>query len=299
MKHYVSIVAPAYNEGENIRACVNSLKAQDFPKEDFEIILVDNNSPDNTLEIIKSLDVIYTVEHKRGRSEARNAGIRMAKGDIIALIDSDCVAGNNWLNHIVSAFADPAVGCVAGEIVPVENRKASTLERYLIKIDHLSQKEHIEHSFLPYAATANAAYRKEVFDNVGLFAENMSSEEDADLSWRMQLFTDYKVAYVPEALVFHRHESSLKELFRQKRRHAYSSVNLYKIYKEYGHSEVKCLRKIYWQYLSIFRRWVKLILYRRHNKLGPSPVNEYQLILETAEKLGLIQGSLRHKVWYV
>lgn len=299
MKHYVSIVAPAYNEGENIRPCVNSLKAQDFPKERFEIIIVDNNSTDNTLEIIKGLDVIHTIENRKGRGEARNAGIRMAKGDIIALIDSDCVAERNWLSHIVSAFADPNIGCVAGEIVAVENENSSMLERYLIKKGHLSQKEHVEHPFCPYAATANAAYRRDVFNKIGLFAEKMSSEEDADLSWRMQLFTDYRVAYVPEAVVFHPYEASLKELFKQKRRHAYSGVNLYKIYKEYRKSEVKSLKNLYWEYHSIFRRWLKVLRYKLQNNPGPCPVNKYQLILETAQKMGLIQGSLRHRVWYV
>ncbi len=299
MKHYVSIVAPAYNEGENIRACINSLKAQDFPKERFEIIIVDNNSTDNTLEIIKNLDVIYTIEHRKGRGEARNAGIMMAKGDIIALIDSDCVAEKNWLNYIVSAFADPNVGCVAGEIVAVENENSSMLEQYLIRKGHLSQKEHTEHPFLPYAATANAAYRREVFNKIGLFAEKMSSEEDADLSWRMQLSTDYRVAYVPEAVVFHPYEASSKELFKQKRRHAYSGVNLYKIYKNYRRGEVKSLKKLYWEYQSILRRWVKLLRYKLEKNPGACPINEYQLILETAQKVGLIQGSLRHRVWYV
>lgn len=295
----ISVVVPAYNEGNNIVACVNSLKAQNFPKTDYEIIVVDNNSTDNTLDVVKNLGVIDTVEYTKGPAAAKNAGISLATGNIITFIDGDCIATNNWLKNILSGFEDPDVGCVAGGIMAMEDKNLSPLERFLIKKGHLAQAQHIENSFLPFAATANAAYRKEVFDKIGLFDEGLFVGEDADLSWRMQLSTEYKVRYVPDAVVFHPYESKPRELFRQKRRHAYGSVMLYKKYKKYRREEVKNLKETYWQYRSIIRRWVKLLLYKLQNKPGPSPVNEYQLILETAQKIGLVQGSLRHRVWYV
>ncbi len=181
----------------------------------------------------------------------------------------------------------------------MEDDGLSPLEKFLIKKGHLSQAQHIENSFLPFAATANAAYRKEVFDKIGLFDEKLLIGEDADLSWRMQLFTNYKVRYIPDAAVFHPYESRPKELFKQKRRHAYGSVMLYKKYKKYRQKETKSLKQTYWEYMSIARRWVNLFLYKLQKNPGACPINEYQLILETAQKVGLIQGSLRHRVWYV
>ena len=295
----ISIVIPAYNEGNNIFSCVNSLKAQNLPRNDYEIIVVDNNSTDNTLEILKNLGVIQTVEDEKGPAAAKNAGIPLAKGNIIAFIDGDCIATKDWLKNIASGFEKSDVGCVAGGITAMEDDNLSPLERFLIKKGHLSQAQHIENSFLPFAATANAAYRKEVFDRIGLFDEGLLIGEDADLSWRMQLFTDYKLRYVPDAAVFHPYESKPKELFRQKRRHAYGSVMLYKKYRKYRQKEVKSLKQAYWEYRSIINRWIKLLLYKLHKNPGPCPVNKYQLILETAQKVGLIQGSLRHGVWYI
>ena len=295
----VSVVIPAYNEGNNILACVNSLKGQSFPKGDYEIIVVDNNSTDNTLELIKKLGVVYTVEYKKGPAAAKNAGIPLANGNIIAFIDGDCIATKEWLKNIVSGFEKSNVGCVAGGITAMEDDNLSPLENFLIKKGHLSQAQHIENPFLPFAATANAAYQKEVFDKVGLFDAKLLIGEDADLSWRMQLFTNYKVRYIPEAAVFHPYESKPKELFRQKRRHAYGSVMLYKKYRKYRQKEVKDLKQTYWEYRSIINRWIKLLLYKLQRNTGACPINEYQLILETAQKVGLIQGSLRHRVWYV
>lgn len=300
----VSIVIPTYNEGDNIEVCINSLKNQNFPSESYEIIVVDNNSNDNTLDIVKNLDVIQTVEYKGGPAAAKNAGISLAKGNIIAFIDGDCIATKEWLKNIVSGFGKADIGCIAGSISAMEDDNLSPMERFLIKKGHLSQAQHIEHPFLPFAATANVAYRKEVFDKIGLFDEKLFVGEDADLSWRMQLFTNYKIKYIPDAAVFHPYESKLKKLFRQKRRHAYGSVMLYKKYKRYRQEEIKSLKQTYWEYRSIVGRWRQLVFYKLKKYLFGSssmsaPIDEYQLILETAWKIGLIQGSIRHRIWYV
>jgi len=299
MKQFVSIVTPAYNEGDNIRKCITSLLDQDFPHQDYEIIVVDNNSSDNTAEVIKGLDVTYAFEGKQGCGEARNCGIRQAKGDIIVLIDSDCIADPQWLGKMVRAFDDPAIGCAAGEISIANRDNLSDLEIFLLKEGFLSQKPHIEHPFLPYAATANAAYRKDVFDGIGLFTEGMNSEEDADLTWRMQLETDYKVAYVPDALISHPYESSLRELFKQKRRHAFSSVNLHKIYGQYQATNKKSTKELYWEYRSIVRRWIQLSMQEFRGTSNIPQEKKYRLVIETANKVGLLQGSIKNRVWHV
>lgn len=296
----VSIVIPAYNEGNNIVACVNSLKAQDFSNSEYEIIVADNNSTDNTLDLVKDLGVRYTVENTKGPAAAKNAGISMAQGDIIAFVDGDCVAARNWLTTIVAGFQDPEVGCVAGAIRPMEERDSSPLQQFLIQKQYLAQAQHIRNPFLPFAAAANAAYRQAIFYRIGLFDKKLLIGEDTDLSWRMQLFANYRVHYAPDAIVFHPYESERKALFRQKRRHACGSVLLYKKYKKYWNQrEHKTLKQVYWEYTSIIRRWVSLIHHRLIDKGDGSPVDEHQLLLETAWKVGLLQGSLRHVVWYV
>lgn len=306
MNPYVSIVIPAYNESDNILACINSLKSQNFPNDNYEIIVVDNNSTDNTREILKSLDVAHTIEYRKGPAAAKNAGIKLAKGEIIVFIDGDCVASNEWLDNMVAGFKDSKVGCVAGEIRirTVKNQTLSALERYLIKKGHLSQKSNVKHHFLPFAATANVAYRREVIEEIGLFDNNLIIGEDVDLSWRMQLFTEFKLKYVPKAIVFHPCQSSPRSLFRQKRQHAYGAVALYKKYRKYRLRESNNLRQTYWEYRSIISRCVKLLFYKLQKNFMKkntvqAPVNEYQLLLEIASKVGQIHGSLTYRIWFV
>ncbi len=301
---YVSIVMAAYNEEKDLGRCIESLKNQDYPKYKIEIIVVDNNSTDRTAEIIKSHGARYILETNRGRAEARNTGIRLARGDIIVIIDADCVAESGWMRRLVAGFVDPRVGIVAGEIKCLETEGLADLEKFLLKKDYLAQKQHIEHPFLPYAATANAAYRKELFNKIGYFTLGMTGEDDADFSWRMQLETFYKVAYAPDSIVYHSYEANINEIYKQKKRHAIGYVNLYHIYRKYRSDEKKRLKKIYWEYHSIAGRWLKLLFYRFKNKITGSnsaspPLDEFQLIFETGWKIGLIKGSFKYKVWFI
>lgn len=295
-KPAISIVIPCFNEAENIGKCIDSVKMQQYNSQ-FEIIAVDNGSTDDTVKIIKDKGIILEHAERKGPAPAKNEGIKKAKGDIIVFIDADCIAHPVWLKNIVEPFRNSEIGCVAGEIVACEPK--TRIEHFLIKKKHLSQSVNINHTFLSYAATANAAYRKEIFEKVGLFDEALFTGEDADMSWRMQLETNYKVRYSPEALVYHPHETSLKALYKQKKRHAYGGVALYKKYKNLWPEQHKSVRKIYWEYYSIVRRLARFAINYLFNKSQVLDEPHFQIILEAGSKLGLITGSLRYRVWYI
>ncbi len=115
----VSVVIATRNRAESLRDTLDSLTRQSRKPD--EVVVVDNASSDHTRDIalnfVDSLNLKYVYEAKRGIPHARNAGIQNAGGDIIAFIDDDCVADENWLRQLEIPFIkDPHVGVVGGEI---------------------------------------------------------------------------------------------------------------------------------------------------------------------------------------
>ena len=115
LKYKMSVVIPAYNEENYISQCIESLKKQrcNF---DFEIIVVDNNSTDNTIKKISNLDVKIFKESKQGVGAARNKGTSEVVGEIIVHLDADSRASENYLQAVKEYFdKDKNLVCLGGQ----------------------------------------------------------------------------------------------------------------------------------------------------------------------------------------
>ncbi|MFP4579311.1 MAG: glycosyltransferase [Candidatus Sumerlaeia bacterium] len=212
---FVSIVVPAYNAETHIRACLESLLAQEYPTGKMERVIVDNMSTDNTINIIRQYGMEPLRCEKRGPSAARNSGIQKASGEIVAFLDSDAIADPQWLKELVAGFEDPAIWAIGGKIEPARIESGPELHAQLTRM--LDQEKHLAEKgtfMLPFVATANAAFRKKALMAVGGFDENFLVGEDADLCWRLQE-TGGKLAYAEQARVRHYHRSQRPQYFRQ------------------------------------------------------------------------------------
>jgi len=229
----ISIVVPVLNAGSYIRECIKSLIRQDFPNDQYEIIVVDNGSDDNTMSILEEYKRCITIIHesKKGSYIARNTGINVCRGKIIAFTDGDCVANENWLKELYQGFSSDNIGCVVGAINPYPGK--SLVEIYSKNKDILDQKTTLDSRFMPYGQTANVGFRKEVFEKIGLFDEEFVSGGDADIAWRMQLNTSYKLIYCPTSIVEHHHRTTFKGLFKQQFRYGFGRIELYKKYGDH------------------------------------------------------------------
>lgn len=238
-----SIVIPVHNGGTFFRKCLASLVALNFDPSKYEIIVVDNMSTDETMDIIRDANVTFLRETKFQSSyAARNTGIRAAKGNMIVFTDADCIAHPDWLNAIYRASGDHAVGCFAGEILSYEPHTA--VERFSDSIGLLRQRGPLSGwHFKPYAQTANAAYRREVFDRIGLFDPTMKSGGDAAIAWRMLAATHYKIAFVPEAIVYHHHRSDVGSLWSQFRRYGTGKMSWALDQPEYAAPDIANLQE--------------------------------------------------------
>ena len=127
----ISIVVPAYNEENNLPACLDSLRAQDFTGT-CEIIVVDNASRDRTAEVARGYGVTLITCEKRGAFFARAAGAAVAKGEIIAQADADTIYPANWLSSFVRRFEENKEAvAVGGRFVYINPPWWAPLERFV------------------------------------------------------------------------------------------------------------------------------------------------------------------------
>lgn len=185
----------------------------EYPQDIFEIIIVDNKSTDNTKEIVKRYPVKLLEENEVQSSyAARNKGIKYASGDILAFIDSDCIASPRWLIEGVRPFSDNA-DLVGGKVEFYFSKRKTASEMY-DSITNMQIKHNIKERNV--AKTANLFVKASLFDEVGMFPHHATS--GGDVQWTaMATRAGYKLVYAPDAIVKHP-TRTLKELLKKQYR---------------------------------------------------------------------------------
>lgn len=228
----VSVIVPVYNGEKVIGSCLKSLLNQNYPKKNYEIIVVDDGSTDNSVEVVKKFKRVKLIRQKhKGPAAARNLGVKHAKGSIVLFTDADCIPSRNWIKSMVEPFKDKQVVGVAGTYKTLN--KESLVARfagYEIEERHEKMKEN---KTIDFIGTYSAAYRKNVFLKFGGFDESftMASGEDPELSFRLSK-AGLKMVFQPKAWVWHRHPDTLIKYLRQKFWRGYWRVFLYKKHRE-------------------------------------------------------------------
>ncbi|MGH7410496.1 MAG: glycosyltransferase, partial [Candidatus Methylomirabilis sp.] len=184
-----------------------------FPAEEREIIVVDNGSTDRTAEIVKRYPVRYLWEERRGAASARNRGIEASQGKILAFTNADCVVTTEWLTELTRGFDEDGIGAVEGKTVAYP--PVTSAERYRAMTRSSSHQGRHASPLAPYVSTANVAFRREVFDRIGLFDPRLEGALDNDFTVRFFQGTDLTLRYNPKAIVFLRHRRTGTDFFRQ------------------------------------------------------------------------------------
>jgi GT2 family glycosyltransferase len=228
----VAVVVPVCNGAATIRTCVEALLALDYPAEAREIVVVDNRSTDDTRAIVSGYPVVLLEETaKQSSYAARNRGVAATATPLVAFTDADCVPDPGWLRALVTPFAAADAGGVAGGIEAYQARTA--VERYQAR-RALRAERAFAHPVLPFAQTANAAYRRTVFERLGGFDASLVFGGDLDFAWRMQREGGSRLVFAPEALVRHRHRTTWRGLFRLYAKNAVANCLLARRYPHYA-----------------------------------------------------------------
>ena len=218
----ISLILCTYNRCESLRVVLGSLAQLRAPSDAaWELIVVDNNCSDDSAEAIKIFaansrtSVQYIFEPRQGLSHARNAGIRAARGDVIAFTDDDVTAHPHWLYELEKVFNKYDCQGVGGKIIPVwggekpcwmqGERAFSFRSGAIVSFDQGAEPHEL--NIAPVGA--NMAYKKAVFEEYGLFRTDLGKRGTdpmvgEEVEFCMRLFrAGAKVVYAPRAIVYH------------------------------------------------------------------------------------------------
>ena len=195
---FVSVVIPHYNDLAALTNCVRLLEQQTYPRARFEIIVADNNSKCG-LDAVRAAapTATVTLASEQGAGPARNVGISISSGEIIALIDSDCQPDSQWLRRGVEALG--AFDFVGGKVIAScrDAQRPNPVEAFEM-VFALDFKRYIEK--VGFTGTGNMFVSRGVFDAVGPFRSGLS--EDMEWSFRARA-KGYRIGYAPLAVVEH------------------------------------------------------------------------------------------------
>jgi glycosyltransferase involved in cell wall biosynthesis len=235
-KPQLSIIVASYDSGNLIKSCLESLKNQNTDQP-FEIIVVSSSS-DGVANLIKQTfpDVrLYQFPKRKFCGDARNIGLSVAKGELIAFIDADCRADQNWANQIIKAHQSPPLA-IGGAIANGNPESPVGWAAYFCEFSQWMPGFPIRN--MADIAGANMSYKKKAFEEYGLFIEGTYSS-DTEFHWRLEK-NGRVLQFVPSILVFHHNIDQLGKFLRH----------------EFEHGRYFARVRMNSQYFSKSRRWI-------------------------------------------
>lgn len=233
---FVTVIVPAKDRKDALAECLDSVFSQDYPADRIETIVCDDGSRDGTrnLEQLHACRLFINQE-SRGQSYCRNLAANSAKGEILAFLDSDCVAGRTWLRDLVPCFRWDRIGAVGGYVDGYSIR--SGLDRYDRMFSSLNLGPYIQWGTNDgsdfYIPTCNMLIKKDIFLKMGGLRESLHLGEDVDFCWRMRKTGKYAL-YVPCGEVRHKHRNRLGPMLRRRLDYGTSEATLYKFHRDKG-----------------------------------------------------------------
>jgi cellulose synthase/poly-beta-1,6-N-acetylglucosamine synthase-like glycosyltransferase len=244
-----SVVVVAYNEEWTISDCLRSLIAQDYPKESFEIIVVDGCSEDQTPDIVRGfmnkepgVTVRLVSNPKRTIASNRNMGIREASFEYVAFTDADCISPPDWLKKLSSGFQYNAEKCQLAA-VGGGNRSDETLgkislaigfafQSYISGLGTVQTRGPKTIASVDSLACLNVMYKRERLLSVGGFNEHLKNMgEDWDLNYRLRK-EGWQLLYLPDTDVIHKMRKDWKHFVRQMFRYGEGRAKLLNLHRE-------------------------------------------------------------------
>jgi glycosyltransferase involved in cell wall biosynthesis len=212
----ISVIIPAKDAEQTLGGCLQALLHQDNLQfgHDYEVLVVDDGSTDQTAEIAESYPVRVIRQANDGPATARNRAVRSAMGSLLAFTDADCAPSPDWLLKLIHPFNDPEIVGVKGAY---RTHQTALVPRF-VQLEYEYKDARMRGlPSIDFIDTFSAAYRKDVFLQNNGFDESFKNPavEDIELSFRLAR-KGYHMAFEPDATVFHQHDRNLAEYLHRK-----------------------------------------------------------------------------------
>ena len=243
-KPFTSVIVCTYNGEYRIKDCLDALIVQDYPRDRYETIVVDDGSTDNTSKVVSKYP-IKLIRHKKnlGTYTSRNTGLRNAKGEIVAYTDDDCIQNKSWLKNLVKSYNNRNVVAVGGI---TESFSCNTIaEKYMAETGYGNPTPlefgksknplyrflvYLKDMFFPFNTicsplvevyaiyTLNASFRKNILKQIGGWDEDLKFGGDTEICMRIhEKLIGKKILFTNKAQIIHKHRTSffkfLKDIF--------------------------------------------------------------------------------------
>lgn len=210
---FVSVIVPTHGRVRHLVACLQSLAAQDYPRDRFEVIVAvdgDGDPPESLIAPLRdSLDLRIHTQTQAGPAAARNAGAEGAKGEFLAFTDDDCEPAPDWLPKLIARFAATPDCAIGGRTINVLADRYAAATQLLI--DYLYSHYNADPKHARLLASNNLALPAGRFRAIGGFdvEYTRAGGEDRDFCHRW-LHKGYRLIYAPEAVVYHSHPMTFR-----------------------------------------------------------------------------------------
>jgi cellulose synthase/poly-beta-1,6-N-acetylglucosamine synthase-like glycosyltransferase len=217
----VSIIVAALNSEQTIGECLKSIFELDYPKDSFEVIVMDGGSRDATVQIAEKYPA-KVVSTPLNAPAAYNHAMKTITTEVLGFIDADAKVEKEWLSKLVAHLADPQVAGVSGSI---ETWNGENPWARCIGYDLKNRYARIG-KYVGRVATMNLLLKKNVIEEAGGFDENLPSQYDTDLGFRISA-KGYRIAYESGAKCYHFNRSTVRAYFRQQLQYGKNTLRLY------------------------------------------------------------------------
>lgn len=220
-KLFFSIIIPTYNRPEQLAQCLEAIACLDYPKENFEVIVVDDGSKTSLKRAIEpstqQINLTLIKQDNAGPATARNTGATQARGQYLAFTDDDCIPTPDWLSNLAAGFATAPETMIGGRTInQLENNPYSTASQLLIDCLYSYHQSSPQRAKSNFFTANNLALPSQIFHSIGGFDTDFSQAagEDREFGDRW-LHHGYEMIYAPEVIVYHAHHLTLPTFWRQ------------------------------------------------------------------------------------